>query len=131
PGERPGGGRGRARPGAWLFRELVFSRGAAAGGDDALERAFEHAGRHHRRSAGTGGPRPGPGNRVMSADKPSKNEDEYFARREAEILKASRDAAARASNDAERRSHFMRCPKCGGKLKTEEYHGIQVDRCPD
>jgi hypothetical protein len=64
-------------------------------------------------------------------DKPSKNEDEYFALRDAEILKARREAADRAAQDSERRSHFMRCPKCGGHLKTEEQHGIQVDRCPD
>ena len=23
----------------------------------------------------------------------------------------------------------MRCPKCGTDLKTEEYHGIEVNRC--
>ncbi len=64
-------------------------------------------------------------------EKPSKNEDEYFALREAEILKAGKAAAERASKDAERRSHLMRCPKCGGHLKTETLHDIQVARCPD
>ena len=64
-------------------------------------------------------------------EKPSKNEDEYFVLREAEILKAGKEAAARASKDAERRSHHLRCPKCGGHLKTETLHDIQVDRCPD
>jgi len=64
-------------------------------------------------------------------DKPSRNEDEYFAKREAEILTARREAASKAETDAQRRAHFMKCPKCGGDLKTEEYHGIQVDRCPD
>jgi len=64
-------------------------------------------------------------------DKPSRNEDEYFAKREAEILKARREAAAKAEQDAQRRAHFMKCPKCGGDLKAEEYHGIQVDRCSD
>ena len=33
-------------------------------------------------------------------DKPSKNEDEYFALREAEILKARKQATERASKDA-------------------------------
>ncbi|HWP37227.1 MAG TPA: zf-TFIIB domain-containing protein [Gemmatimonadales bacterium] len=61
--------------------------------------------------------------------KPSHNEDEYFARRDAEILKARREAAERAARDAVRRSHFMKCPKCGADLKTEEWSGIQVDRC--
>src|SRR4051794_23821190 len=64
-------------------------------------------------------------------DKPSKNEEEYFARRDGEIMKAAREAAAKAEKDAERRSHFMRCPKCGGQLHTESHHGVDVDRCPD
>jgi len=64
-------------------------------------------------------------------DKPSRNEDEYFAKREAEILRARREAAAKAEKDSARKLHFMKCPKCGGDLKTEEYRGIQIDRCPD
>jgi hypothetical protein len=64
-------------------------------------------------------------------EKPSRNEEEFFAKREAEILKARREAAAKADKDAARRAHFMKCPKCGGDLKTEEYHSVQVDRCTD
>jgi hypothetical protein len=33
--------------------------------------------------------------------------------------------------DEERRSHFMKCPKCGADLIVEEYHGIEIDRCPE
>lgn len=58
-------------------------------------------------------------------------EEEYFAKREAEILKARREAAERAARDAERRSHFMKCPKCGATLVTENRSGIQVDKCPE
>jgi len=67
----------------------------------------------------------------MSTDKPSRNEDEYFARQEAERLNLLRqqDTAERAAR--ERLSHFMKCPKCGGSLQTETLQGIQVDRCPD
>ena len=25
----------------------------------------------------------------------------------------------------------MKCPKCGADLGTEDYHGVQVDRCPE
>lgn len=64
-------------------------------------------------------------------DKLSRNEDEYFARQEAEILKARREAAAQAAREASRKTHYMKCPKCGADLVTEDYHGIQVDRCPD
>jgi hypothetical protein len=64
-------------------------------------------------------------------DKPSRNEDEYFVKQSAELVKARRVAAERAATDASRRAHFMKCPKCGADLTTEDYHGIQVDRCPD
>lgn len=67
----------------------------------------------------------------MSPDKPSRPEEEYFAKREAELLKKRRDAQTRAAADAERRRHFMKCPKCGADLTTENYEGVQVDRCPE
>jgi Zn-finger nucleic acid-binding protein len=25
----------------------------------------------------------------------------------------------------------MKCPKCGNDLRTEEYHGIEIDRCTE
>lgn len=65
----------------------------------------------------------------MSTDKPSRNEDEYFARQEAELLEKQRAAAAKAAADAERRSHFMKCPKCGHDLETVHYESLAIDRC--
>lgn len=65
------------------------------------------------------------------SDKPSSNEDEYFARQDAERLKKSRAASRQVALDAERQSHHMKCPKCGADLGTEDYHGIEVDRCPE
>lgn len=67
----------------------------------------------------------------MTTDKPSRNEDEYFAREEHERLAKLRakDAADRVA--AERKSHHLRCPKCGATLKTEMFHGVQVERCPE
>ena len=62
-------------------------------------------------------------------DKPSKNEEEYFARREAELLRQQRETAQRAAIERERRSHLMKCPKCGFDLITGEWHGIQIDQC--
>ncbi len=62
-------------------------------------------------------------------EKPSRNEEEYFAKREAELLKERQSAAHKAEVDAERRSHYMKCPKCGNDLVTEEYHGVEIDRC--
>jgi hypothetical protein len=62
-------------------------------------------------------------------DKPSKNEDEYFAKRDAELLRQQRANAQQAATEAERRSHRMKCPKCGYDLITGAWHGIQLDQC--
>jgi len=66
----------------------------------------------------------------MKSDKPSRNEDEYFAREDAELLRKQRERAHAASVEAERRSHFMKCPKDGYDLNTGEYHGVQIETCP-
>ncbi|MCL4865173.1 MAG: hypothetical protein KJZ47_04715 [Gemmatimonadales bacterium] len=62
----------------------------------------------------------------MSIEKPSRNEDEYFARQERELLEQQRAMAAAAAAEAERRSHFMKCPKCGHDLETMDYEGITI-----
>lgn len=64
-------------------------------------------------------------------DKPSRNEDEYFAKQSAELIKKKRSAAELEQRSAERQSHYMKCPKCGADLTTEDYHGVQIDRCPE
>ena len=64
-------------------------------------------------------------------DKPSRNEDEYFAKQSAELIKARKQRARQAEDEAQRRTHFMKCPKCGADLQTEDYHGVQIDRCPE
>ena len=62
--------------------------------------------------------------------KPSQNENEYFARRDAEWLKAQR-----ARLDAERLSKDnalstgMTCPRCDGELKESVYHSVRIDVC--
>jgi hypothetical protein len=65
----------------------------------------------------------------MSPEKPSKNEDEYFARRDAELLRQQRAAAQQAAAVAERKTHYMKCPKCGYDLITGEWDRIQIDQC--
>lgn len=64
-------------------------------------------------------------------DRPSRNEEEYFVQREAELRKERQETVQLAQRDAERRSHFMKCPKCGADLTVEEYHGIEIDRCSE
>ena len=66
----------------------------------------------------------------MKQDKPSRNEDEYFAREDAELLRRQRERAQAASVDAERKSHYMKCPKDGYDLASTEYHNVQVETCP-
>jgi hypothetical protein len=69
-----------------------------------------------------------------------KREDEWFLQHERKLLEEAR--RAREKRDAERRQqesaeqreklkalHFMKCPKCGHDLKTEEFEGIEIDRC--
>ena len=66
----------------------------------------------------------------MSTEKPSRNEDEYFAREDAELLRKQRERAHASAVEVERKSHFMKCPKDGYDLTTREYHGVQIETCP-
>jgi uncharacterized protein len=66
----------------------------------------------------------------MTTDKPSRNEDEYFVKQEAELLRTQRAQAEAALRDAERKSHFMKCPKDGHDLASSVYHGVQIETCP-
>lgn len=65
----------------------------------------------------------------MATNKPSKSEDEYFAKEEAELLKTQRLRAQEAAAAAARQLHFMKCPKDGHDLVPEAFHGVTVDRC--
>ena len=63
-------------------------------------------------------------------DQPSRNEDEYFIKQDAELLKQMR-----AKLDAERAktqgSQQMKCPRCGTELQEKQYHHAMVDVCPN
>jgi Zn-finger nucleic acid-binding protein len=61
----------------------------------------------------------------------SKNEDEYFAKRDSELKQRMNAQQVAASEAAERRTHLMRCPKCGGKMKHQVLHSITVEQCDD
>lgn len=66
-------------------------------------------------------------------DKPSRAEDEYFAKQELERRKkwAQEQAGKMATEEKERlkQLHYMKCPKCGMDLKEIEYHGVKIDQC--
>jgi rubrerythrin len=67
-------------------------------------------------------------------DKPSRAEDEYFARQEVERrkqwAKEQSQKMAAAEKTKLKELHYMHCPKCGMEMKTIELHGIKVDQCP-
>jgi uncharacterized protein len=65
----------------------------------------------------------------MKTDKPSRNEDEYFAREDADLLRRQRSHDQAASAEAERKSHYLKCPKDGHDLTTGTYHGVQIETC--
>lgn len=62
--------------------------------------------------------------------KPSKNENEYFARQDAEWLKAQRARldVERARKETAQPSG-MKCPRCGGHLGERVYHSVRIDVC--
>jgi hypothetical protein len=66
-------------------------------------------------------------------DKPSRNEDEYFAKQELERRKkwAAEQSAKMATDEKEKlkQAHWMKCPKCGRDLQEIALHGVNVDQC--
>ncbi len=65
--------------------------------------------------------------------RPSSAEEEYFAREEIEKLyKLARQQDAKkqaAEREALKKSHWMKCPKCGNDLHTVHLPGVEVDHC--
>ena len=68
---------------------------------------------------------------MSTSEKPSRNEEDYFATRDAELIQLQREAMAEAARASERKLHHMKCPKCGADLVTIDFAGIQIDRCPE
>ena len=62
-------------------------------------------------------------------EKPSRNEDEYFVKQDAELMRR-----LRAQRDAERAEQFRadlnKCPRCGTALEERERHSVKIDVCP-
>ena len=66
-----------------------------------------------------------------SQEMPSRNEDEFFAKQDAELMKQMRDKLDQERAAQERKAHFMKCPKCGADLREEAHGQVKVDLCPD
>jgi hypothetical protein len=67
---------------------------------------------------------------MATEDKPSRNEEEYFAKRDAELLKAKRAQLDVERAKAARSQHHMKCPKDGTDLQEREQSKVKVDVCP-
>lgn len=69
----------------------------------------------------------------MTVKKPSHEEEEYFAREEAERRHALAVEKSRRLVEEERerlrRLHYMHCPKCGFELEVVQFRGVTIDKC--
>lgn len=69
----------------------------------------------------------------MSSDKPTKTEDEYFAREDAEKAKRLKERLKKELIEEQKGNIrglcYMKCPKCGGDLTEIIFRGIRIDRC--
>ena len=64
-------------------------------------------------------------------EKPSRNEDEYFARLDADLMKERRARLDEERRTQERTSHYNKCPKCGCDLEEREHQGVKIDQCSE
>lgn len=60
---------------------------------------------------------------------PHRNEDEYFLKQDAELIKDLRAKLDAERDAAERKAHYMKCPKCGSDLTETAIQQIKVDVC--
>jgi uncharacterized protein len=66
-------------------------------------------------------------------DKPSRSEDEYFAREDAEKLhrlhSEKQKQLTTAEKEARKQLHWMKCGKCGSDLTEIRWRNVDVDKC--
>ena len=66
----------------------------------------------------------------MSTDeKPSRNEHEYFVKRDAELIIERRARLDEDRKLQERTSHYNKCPRCGDNLTEHDHKGVKIDQC--
>lgn len=64
---------------------------------------------------------------MATEEKPSRNEEEYFARQNADAIKAMR---ARLDQERANQKTVRNCPKCSVALAEEDISNVKIDRCP-
>lgn len=67
------------------------------------------------------------------SEKPSRNEDEFFLREEAEKLHRLHQERLKEQDakkaEEEKALHWMKCPKCGYGLETIKWRAVEVEKC--
>ncbi len=67
------------------------------------------------------------------SDKPSNNEEEFIAREEAEKLYRVHQERLKAEDtqkaEADKKLHWMKCPKCGYDLEVIKWRQVEIDKC--
>lgn len=63
-------------------------------------------------------------------EKPSRNEDEYFVKQDADLIREMRARLdeQRATQPA---GELNTCPRCATQLREEERHSVKIDVCPN
>ncbi len=64
-------------------------------------------------------------------EKPSRNEDEYFARQNLELIHEMRAKLDAERKKTERSAHLNKCPRCGGDLAEKHAEHVKIDECED
>jgi len=57
-------------------------------------------------------------------------EDEYFARRDRELIEKLRKDKEKLFKDELHAAAAMICPRCGAQLQERVQHGVRMDECP-
>ncbi|MDQ6872458.1 MAG: zf-TFIIB domain-containing protein [Gemmatimonadota bacterium] len=64
-------------------------------------------------------------------EKPSRNEDEYFGKRNLEIIHEMRMKLDSERKNDGRKAHHNKCPNCGADLKEQRTEQVKIDECPE
>lgn len=67
---------------------------------------------------------------MATDEKPSRNEDEYFVKQDAELMREMR-ARLDAERSAQPSKEINKCPRCGTGLQEEERDSVKIDVCPN
>lgn len=62
-------------------------------------------------------------------DREKSLEEEYFRRKEQELIEKMRSKRAEEAERAKTEALAVHCPKCDGNLVELTYDGVQIDRC--